>query len=109
MLGYVKSKGTSIEFKAEKDRETMAKIMEDLFDKKLTALLGEELDIDDEFRALNMFRASTKSGHQFIIRPSGTELKVKIYAFAKGNSEEEADKVAARMVEELTAFGDTYR
>ena len=109
MLGYVKSKGTSIEFTAEKDRETMAKIMEDLFDRKLTTLMGEELDLDDEFRPLNMFRASTSKGHQFIIRPSGTELKVKIYAFAKGNSEEEADKEVEKMIEELAAFGDTYK
>lgn len=108
-LGYIKSKGTSIEFTAEKDRETMAKIMEDLFDKKLTSLMGEELSIDDEFRPLNMFRASTLKGHQFIIRPSGTELKVKIYAFAKGNSEEEADREVTKMIEELTAFGDTYK
>ncbi len=108
-LGYVKSKGTSIEFEAEKDRVTMAKIMEDLFDKKLLSLMGEELAIDDEFRPLNMFRASMPSGHQFIIRPSGTELKVKIYAFAKGNSEEEADMAVAKMIEELTSFGDTYK
>ena len=108
-LGYVKSKGTSIDFTAEKDRETMAKIMEDLFDKKLVSLLGEDLTIDDEFRPLNMFRASTSKGHQFIIRPSGTELKVKIYAFAKGNSEEEADVEVAKMIQELAAFGDTYK
>jgi len=109
MLGYVKSKGASIEFTAEKDRETMAKIMEDLFNKKLTTLMGEELAIDEEFRPLNMFRASMAKGHQFIIRPSGTELKVKIYAFAKGNSEEEADIEVVKMIEELTAFGDTYK
>ena len=108
-LGYMKSKGTAIEFSAEKDRETMARIMEDLFESKLTTLMGESLVINDEFRPLNMFRATMAKGHQFIIRPSGTELKVKIYAFAKGNSEEEADREVDRMIEELTAFGDTYK
>lgn len=108
-LGYVKSKGASIEFETEKDRKTMAKIMDDLFENKLTALMGEKLIVDHQFRKLNMFRATMPKGHQLIVRPSGTELKIKLYAFAKGSSEEEADKEVAEMIKELLAFGDMYK
>ncbi|MBR5516844.1 MAG: phospho-sugar mutase [Firmicutes bacterium] len=108
-LGYVKSKGTAIEFTAEKDRETMVQIMEDLFNHKLTSIMGNDLDVDEEYIKLNMFKANMDGGHQVIIRPSGTELKVKIYVSAKGNSAKEADDVADKMIQELTAFGDSYK
>ena len=108
-LGYVKSKGMAIEFEAEKDRETMSQIMKDLFDNKLTSLMGQNLEVDEEYGKLKMFKANLAGGHQVIIRPSGTELKIKIYVSAKGNSAAEADDAAEKMVQELKTFGDTYK
>ena len=108
-LGYVKSKGMSIEFAAEKDRETMAKIMEDLFGGKLTSIMGKNLEADEEYAKLKMFKANIDGGHQVIVRPSGTELKIKVYVTAKGDSAKEAEDVADKIVQELTAFGDTYK
>lgn len=108
-LGYVKSKGMAIEFEAEKDRETMSQIMKDLFDNKLTSLMGQNLEVDEEYGKLKMFKANLSGGHQVIIRPSGTELKIKIYVSAKGNSAAEADDAAEKMVQELKTFGDTYK
>ena len=87
----------------------MEKIMEDLFGSKLTALAGESLIPDSSYRHLKMFRASMPSGHQIIIRPSGTELKIKIYAFAKGKSQEEADKNIEKIMADMDEFAKEYK
>lgn len=107
--GYITSGANSIEFSMEKDRKTMEQIMEDLFGSKLTTMAGESLIPDNSYRHLKMFRASVPSGHQIIIRPSGTELKIKIYAFAKGTSQEEADKNIEKIMADINEFAKEYK
>ncbi len=107
--GYVDTKGAAIEFEQEKDRETMSKIMDDLYEGKFDTLLGQKLIIDGSTREQKMFRATLPEGHQVIIRPSGTELKIKIYAFAKGHTQAEADQNIAKIMEELDVFAANYR
>ncbi len=107
--GYVNSKGMSIEFSQEKDRETMERIMDDLFKDKITTLMGKQLIIDRSYCDINMFRATLQEGHQIIIRPSGTELKIKIYAFAKGRTQAEADENIDRIIKELEVFAKEYK
>lgn len=108
-LGYVESKAISVEFKTEKEREKIDRIMEDVFAGELKTLLGETLTMDCSSRRINMFRATLPQGHQVIIRPSGTEIKAKIYAFARGKSQEDAIANLDRMIEELEEFAGRYR
>ncbi len=104
--GYAESKAIAIEFHAEKDREKIVNIMESIFAGNLRELLGQPLTVDASHCCDDMFRAVLPEGHQVIIRPSGTELKLKIYAFAKGKTRDEAICNLEAMLEELQQFAD---
>ena len=58
-------------------------IMEGLFDGRLTDLMGQKPVYDPSVRELNMYKVRLEGGHQVIIRPSGTEMKIKIYELLK--------------------------
>lgn len=82
-FGYAESRATAIEFHAEKDRQKINDIMETLFSGGLKELLGQPLTIDASHCCDDMFRAVLPEGHQIIIRPSGTELKIKCTSLQK--------------------------
>lgn len=104
--GYAESKAIALEFYTEKDREKITSIMESLFAGNLKELLGQPVTVDASHCCDDMFRAILPQGHQIIIRPSGTELKVKIYAFAKGRSREEALRNLEALLGELREFAE---
>ena len=96
--GYIESITTALLYKQEKDRARMAAIVKSLFDGRLKDCAELAKDIKKEFcyRQQNMYCADLEGGHRIIIRPSGTELKLKIYIFAKGSTRDEAiDRAAA--------------
>lgn len=103
--GFAESKAVSIEFATEKDREKIAHIMEELLKGKLATILGEAPATGGDIPE-DMFRAILKPGHQLIIRPSGTELKLKIYAYAKGKTRQEASENLETIVKEVCNFID---
>lgn len=107
--GYAETKTHSIEFKSELDRKNINDMMAALFECRLGSLLGQALTPDLSYRDINMFKGTLPEGHQIIIRPSGTEMKVKIYAYAKGGSREEAVSNAERLIEEALIFAEKYR
>ena len=79
----------------------MAAIVKSLFDGRLKDCAELAKDIKKEFcyRQQSMYCADLEGGHRIIIRPSGTELKLKIYIFAKGSTRDEAiDRAAALCV-----------
>ena len=95
--GHTESIATSIVYRHEKDRAKMNAMVAELFDGKLKRRQKEEAAVLKEFcyRHQNMYCADLMGGHRVIVRPSGTELKLKIYIFAKGASRDEAIDMAS--------------
>jgi phosphoglucomutase len=58
-----------------------------------------------ELKGSNVLRFELADGTSFIVRPSGTEPKIKVYVLAKGNSRDECEKKAGR----YAAFADTLK
>ena len=77
----------------------MTAIIKSLFDGRLKSCQMLAKDIKKEFcyRQQSMYCADLQGGHRIIIRPSGTELKLKIYIFAKGRTRDEAIDRAAEL------------
>ena len=77
----------------------MDQIMNILFQnglkQKLTGIVKETC-----YRTQKMYCADFAGGHRLIIRPSGTELKLKIYIFSAGETAEEA-RLAGKKIEEI--------
>ena len=102
--GYTKSLVTSVDFNSEMDRKNIDVLMEKLFDGKLQNLMGQEISHDFQHKENNMYRGILPEGHQVIIRPSGTEMKVKIYIYARGKTSQEAEEKTRLLADEIKAF-----
>ena len=109
MLGYTESENLSMYYESEKERYKMDNLMKDLFAGRLETLMGEKLIADLSHQGINMYKATLPGGHQIIVRPSGTELKIKTYSFAKGATREEAQSNLKVLTEELMAFVGKYK
>ena len=98
-FGYTESITTAIVYKKEKDRERMSAIMTSLFEGQLRKEPEWKPLIKKEFcfRQQNMYMADLQGGNRLIIRPSGTELKLKIYIFAGGSTRDEAIDTASEL------------
>jgi len=108
-LGYTEGESISMYYESEKDRYKMDNLMRDLFAGRLTTLAEQELKADLSHQGLNMYKATMEQGHQVIVRPSGTELKIKTYTFAKGATRREARENLARLTEDLMNFIRKYK
>lgn len=97
--GYIESITTALLYKQEKDRARMTAIIKSLFDGRLKScqMLAKEIKKEFCYRQQSMYCADLQGGHRIIIRPSGTELKLKIYIFAKGRTRDEAIDRAAEL------------
>lgn len=107
--GYMESEVFSLDYKTEKDREKIQRLMTDLFGGRLETLRGEKVSADLSHQAMNMYKAALPDGHQIIIRPSGTEIKVKIYVFAKGQTRQQARENLKELVLGMKDFTYRYR
>lgn len=58
-----------------------------------------------ELSGSNVLRYELEDGTSFIIRPSGTEPKIKVYILASGNNQADADEKVAR----YAAFAETIK
>lgn len=62
-----------------------------------------------EFEAINLPKSNVlrffiSEGHEAVIRPSGTEPKLKVYITARGKDREEADTAAERLAQYFSAW-----
>lgn len=108
-LGYTESENLSMYYESEKDRYKMDNLMKDLFEGRLETLMGKKLKADLSHQGINMYKATLPGGHQVIVRPSGTELKIKTYFFAKGATRDEAQANLKMLTQELMDFVKKYR
>ena len=113
--GYMETRAGALHFQREKDRKVMADIMEDLFAGSLKTVWGLPVEIDRTYEKERVFQGTVKKSeasgeegrgrqHRFVIRPSGTELKLKSYVFAEGQNQEDASEAADAILKELSAW-----
>ena len=113
--GYMETRAGALHFQREKDRKVMAEIMAELFAGSLRTVFGHSVEMDRTYEKESVFQGTVKTAgssdedgrgrqHRFVIRPSGTELKLKSYVFAEGRNQEEASEAADAILKELTAW-----
>ena len=109
IYGYMETRAGAVHFQREKDRQVMDRIMEDLFAGGLPSVCGAPVEVDRTYEKERVFQAGITTDsdrgqrwtHRFVIRPSGTELKLKAYVFAGGQDEESASATADDILRSL--------
>lgn len=99
-LGYHRNRTTSYSFEGSAGADKMASIMAGLRSEPLKQIAGlaveSFIDYHDGVGTLppaNVIEFSLEGPHKVIVRPSGTEPKVKVYVFTVGSCAEEADRL----------------
>ncbi len=101
--GYYKNGLLDYEFPGIKGMEEMRNLMRALREKPLDAISGlKVIEVYDYIKGgklppSDVLEFLLPFENKVIIRPSGTEPKLKIYLFGKGESEEEAEDILKRM------------
>ena len=103
-FGYYKTELKSIKYEGQKGMETMAEIINRIRENPIAEFEGKALEFTDYATGVNGLPRSNvlrfrNEDVRLIIRPSGTEPKLKIYYQAKGATEAEADKRLQALVE----------
>lgn len=102
-----------------KMKEIMSKLRQDPLNVVADVAVVEQKDYQDgsvyntvtgehstmELSGSNVLRYELEDGTSFIIRPSGTEPKIKVYILASGNDQADADEKVAR----YAAFAETIK
>ena len=118
-FGYCLNKVDSYEFEGLAGMEQMKNIMQGLLDKPLATLGGYDVEIREDYNSLTKLTVATgesevidlpkaniliywlAGGHQVIIRPSGTEPKVKVYYSITGKDLAEATAIKSKIDEDI--------
>lgn len=103
--GYIYSEAFAVEFENEADRKKTSGIMEELFSSRMK-LDGTQKEYC--YREKNMYCADFNGGHKLIVRPSGTEMKLKIYIFARDVSKACAKEKCDEIRSGVEAFLEKY-
>ena len=99
-FGYYRNALCSFTFEGERGMHTMQQLMQNLRTDAPTALAGYAVEgcVDYDTNGTGLPRANVleyrlAGGHKLMVRPSGTEPKIKVYLSAVGDSEVAADSV----------------
>ena len=103
--GYFEEFLDSVYFEGKDGKETMKKIMDDFREIQSFEKIGElkkKVDfIEDEENPQDLLKFYFGEETWFALRPSGTEPKLKIYAYAVSENRDEAKKKISAMKEEI--------
>ncbi len=119
-FGYYENKTVTFAFEGASGLEKMAELMEKIRKEPLTEVAGAEvIEVSDYKLSVtknkdgekaitlpksNVLGYKLSDGCSFLIRPSGTEPKLKIYMFAKADSHEHAKNRVAELNEALAVL-----
>lgn len=121
-FGYYYTTVKSYEFEGASGMEKMAKIMDTLRENAPTELAGMAVVKADDYKTSvskdiengtdsvidlpksNVLSYKVKGGNGIIVRPSGTEPKIKAYITAIGNGKEEAMTLADKLIAQADKF-----
>ena len=103
-FGYYRNALCSFAFEGESGMHTMQELMkklranapEDIAGYKVESVVDYDTDGTGLPRA-NVLEYHLDGGHKLMVRPSGTEPKIKVYLSAVGDSEAAADAVNAAL------------
>ena len=117
-FGYYCNTVQSYTFEGAAGMEKMAAIMDGLRDNKPSSFAGYEVTKIDDYKTSkstivktgeeseitlpksNVLAYTLTNGNKVIVRPSGTEPKIKAYITAIGQSEENAKEIAQRLLDD---------
>ena len=110
--GFVETRAAAVHFKREKDRAIINGLIQALLEGELCRISGCAVEADLTYKTENIFQGTIRCedsagrlcSHRFIVRPSGTELKLKSYVFAEGSCQEDAEEAADRLLKELQTW-----
>lgn len=105
--GYYVEKASSIVLEGPKGLSKMQEIVEKLRNNPIKSLCGSELSsaIDylepNNLGQENVLKYVYENGSWFVVRPSGTEPKLKLYMYAVSNDRKNAESLLEKMSEEI--------
>ena len=120
--GYYLNRVESFEFKGETGMEKMAQIMESLRKSSPSFIAGYEVLESSDYKKSetlnhktgavakidlpksNVLSFALANSNGVIIRPSGTEPKIKVYFTARGKTKEEAEKIFASLSSDMKQY-----
>ena len=120
--GYYLNRVESLEFKGKTGMEKMAQIMEKLRNNRPFSVAGYKvLEASDykksetlccktgsvtriDLPKSNVLSFALEKSNKVIIRPSGTEPKIKVYFTARGKTIDEAEKIFASLSEDMKQY-----
>lgn len=108
--GYHHNRTLSFTFEGAAGAARMAQIMDDLRANGMSSIAGKDVLRTLDYRegvgdlpSANVIEFDLQDGCKVIVRPSGTEPKIKIYLFTTGESAQAAAKVGDELAAELSA------
>ena len=108
-FGWYKSGLAEFAFEGATGMAAMAGILADLREKPPTKLIGKKIVESTDYLnsektglpSSNVLEYVLEDGSSIIVRPSGTEPKLKIYLSAKGASNKKSDQIIEKMKSEV--------